>query len=226
MNDTSPAARAVRHVGLTTAVLFLAVAGLAVWLYHVNHDRSIKNRELIMRLDRDVARQDAQLKRAVKTLCIKLGETPKNCEKFANGLLLPRDFNPTALTHAARVETLVGPRGLRGLPGLGKIIFKAGLNGSKGSRGLRGERGPAGLQGPRGFTGRLGPGGPAGPRGPIGPQGAQGAQGARGASGPPGPPGGLVCPAGYLAKAILVRLDPQGGVLIWTCVKGESGSAR
>lgn len=210
--DTSPAARAVHLLGIVTIVLFLAVVGLSVWFFLSNRQAVQHNRDLIAQLDREAVRQDAQLTRALYTICIKLGEKPRPCHKFANGLILPRGLNARTLTHAAAMETIVGPRGLRGLPGLSKIIFQAGLNsspgtrvrvgprglrgvpgrsvvGAKGASGLRGPAGPQGPPGKNGSNGRNGPPGPAGAHGLVGARGPTGAPGPPGATGPVGPPG-------------------------------------
>jgi hypothetical protein len=193
---TSPAARAVYLLGVATIVLILAVSGLFVWLFLVNRHAVAHNRMLIAQLNRETARQDAQFRRGIYVICIKLGEEAKSCKALARGLLLPKDFDTTAIVKAGRVEKLVGPQGLRGLPGLSRIIFRAGLNGSPGSRGARGLRGPPGPPGPRGVQGSEGPrgqagangkDGAAGARGPQGPPGARGSTGPVGARGPTGP---------------------------------------
>jgi hypothetical protein len=192
----SPAARAVGLVGATTLLLIAAVAVLFILGYLSNRHAVQRNRALIMQLNRETDRQDAQFKRAIFTVCLKLGETSKSCKEFANGLLLPRDFDANAIKKAGRVEKIIGPQGLRGLPGLSRIIFRAGLNGSRGSRGASGLRGPPGPQGPRGAPGVQGPVGPRGQagtsgkdgaRGPQGPPGARGSTGPAGARGPTGP---------------------------------------
>jgi hypothetical protein len=189
----SPAARAVGLVGATTLLLIAAVAVLFILGYLSNRHAVQRNRALIMQLNRETDRQDAQFKRAIFTVCLKLGETSKSCKEFANGLLLPRDFDANAIKKAGRVEKIIGPQGLRGLPGLSRIIFRAGLNGSRGSRGIRGSTGPAGprgapgVQGPVGPRGQAGTSGKDGARGPQGPPGARGSTGPAGARGPTGP---------------------------------------
>jgi hypothetical protein len=189
----SPAARAVGLVGATTLLLIAAIAGLFILGYLSNRHAVQRNRALIMQLNRETDRQDAQFKRAIFTVCLKLGETSKSCKEFANGLLLPRDFNANAIKKAGRVEKIIGPQGLRGLPGLSRIIFRAGLNGSRGSRGIRGSTGPAGprgapgVQGPVGPRGQAGTSGKDGARGPQGPPGIRGSTGPAGARGPTGP---------------------------------------
>jgi hypothetical protein len=210
MRATSPAARAVHLVGATTTVLVLAVIGLSVWLFIVNRHAVAHNRSLIMQLQREAERQDQQVRRAVFTLCRSEGRSSKSCLKIANGVILPPLTGATKIVRVTKiVKGQPGPQGPPGEAGLQrlvtKLVGKIGPRGLRGKRGQQGQSGPAGATGPRGSNGLNGARGPGGPAGPRGPQ---------------GPPGGLICPTGYRAKSIEVRLNPQGGVVIWTCVKG------
>jgi hypothetical protein len=180
-------ARPVQLVAAATLALFFAVGALAVWVYFAARHSSERNRDLIHQLQRQTDRQDAQLQGAVYVICIKLGETDKNCKKLARGLLLPRDFDASKLTSAGRVEQIVGPRGLQGLQGLSRVIIRAGLTGAKGKAGVNGMRGPPGAQGPPGRNGVQGPPGAKGDAGARGPQGPPGPRGLTGARGPTGP---------------------------------------
>jgi Collagen triple helix repeat (20 copies) len=223
MNNTSPAQRAVLYVGVVTAVLLLLIAGLALWLFHVNHQAVIHNRALIMRLENEASRQDQQVRRAVFTLCRSEGRTDKACLKIANGVILPPLFNGAKIVHVTTEVTKViqgatGPTGPAGLSRLvRKLIGKIGPRGFVGPRGSTGARGPQGPQGERGVNGVQGPHGAQGPpgaRGPIGPPGPQG---------PPGTPGETQTPqklcqsAGLTWKQFHVTAPPHLDVTFWAC---------
>ncbi len=112
-------------------------------------------------------------------------------------------------------ESIIGPTGPQGPPGIDGAQGPAGpqgppgIDGAQGSAGpqgppgVDGAQGPAGPQGPPGVVGVQGPAGPQGPpgidgaQGPAGPQGPQGIDGAQGPEGPQGPPG----PTGVLGNA-------------------------
>jgi hypothetical protein len=215
-NHLHPFERQVYKLGFWILILTLFLAGFGLWLYFTNRDAIQRNAALLTQLHQESDRQDNQLTRAVYILCIKLGEKPKTCFKFTQGLLLARNFDAAALRRAGRVEALVGPRGLRGLPGLSTVIFRAGPKGLTGIRGKRGLQGTQGIRGNQGFRGATGK---RGLRGVIGPQGPQGPQGLPGPLGPRGVPGPTTCPTGYTGTPAVLRMQPNGAINVWVCVQ-------
>jgi hypothetical protein len=215
-NHLHPFERQVYKLGFWILILTLFLAGFGLWLYFTNRDAIQRNGALLTQLHQESDRQDSQLTRAVYILCIKLGEKPKACFKFTQGLLLANNFDAAALRRAGRVEALVGPRGLKGLPGLSTVIFRAGPKGLKGRQGRQGVQGIRGNQGFRGVTGKRGL---RGVRGPQGVQGVQGVQGLPGPIGPRGVPGPTTCPPGYTGTPAVLRLNPNGAINVWVCIK-------
>jgi hypothetical protein len=155
--------------------------------YLLNEQRKANSRQLATerRARVEATRQrkhiDAQIHFTAYVLCRSEGRTPKQCQRIANGIILPPSltldeirarFGKIAEIRVQRIlvrgKTVAGAPGRDGRPG---------SRGSQGARGAKGERGSPGKRGNRGSPGASGQRGPPGPQGPPGVQGPPGTPG-------------------------------------------------
>lgn len=188
---------------------FIATIGLALWV--AKRDRDAERRARL-REAATLRRNDAQIQYVTYVLCRSEGRTIKQCERIAEGVVLPANVSIkqleaevarikkaaiTKLTVAGKTvvvpsKGLLGPRGATGARGLRGATGPQGPTGARGAPGMDGERGTTGARGPQGHTGSQGPAGargPAGATGAAGPAGEKGDAGAPGTRGPAGPQG-------------------------------------
>jgi hypothetical protein len=158
---------------------------------------------------------DAQIRFTTYVLCRSSGRTPKECNRIANGTILPPNLTLDQIeARFARIAEIQVQRiFVKGKPGLSGERGSAGARGARGAQGSRGAtgiRGSAGRPGAKGERGEKGERGAPGQRGAQGERGVQGIQGIQGIQGPSGAGGSCVW--------VIIRIPSSGEYTV--CTKG------